>query len=72
MAENKPIQLRLRPVVVAYIDELDRLGGFGTGRAGVARRFIENGIAEALASKILAPKNAADLEPETENDDDSD
>lgn len=58
---SKPIPIRLRPIVVAYIDELDRLGGFGEGRSGVIRRFIENGIAREIKRGILAPKNADDF-----------
>jgi hypothetical protein len=68
MAANKPIFLRLRPVVLAYLDELDRIGSYGKGRAGVARRFVENGIARAIERKVLNKKNATDLgeEPDEE------
>ena len=58
---SKPIPIRLRPIVVAYIDELDRLGGFGEGRSGVIRRFVENGIAREIKRGILKPKNADDF-----------
>jgi hypothetical protein len=67
MASNKPIPVRLRPIVVAYLDELHRIGGYGKGRAGVIRRFVENGIARAIQRGVLDKKNAADL-GETDDD----
>lgn len=71
MASNKPVFLRLRPVVLAYLDELDRIGSYGKGRAGIVRRFVENGIAQALERKVLDKKNASDL-GETADDEDED
>jgi hypothetical protein len=58
---SKPIPVRLRPVVVAYIDELERIGGYGEGRSGVIRRFIENGIAREIKRNVIPKKNAADF-----------
>ncbi len=68
MASNKPIPVRLRPVIVAYLDELDRIGGYGKGRAGVIRRFVENGIARAIQRRVIDKKNAKDF-GETADDD---
>jgi len=68
MASNKPIPVRLRPVIVAYLDELDRIGGYGKGHAGVIRRFVENGIARAIQRKVLEKKNAKDF-GETDDED---
>lgn len=53
---NKPIHVRLRPVIVSYLDELDRIGGYGKGRVGVIRRFVENGIVRAIERKVLDKK----------------
>jgi hypothetical protein len=61
MASNQPVQVRLRPVVIAYLDELERIGGYGEGRAGVIRRFIENGIAREIQRGVIQKKNATDL-----------
>jgi hypothetical protein len=58
---NKPIPVRLRPVIHAYLAELDRIGGFGEGKAAIIRRFVQNGIANAIRDKVLEKKNAADL-----------
>jgi len=58
---NQPVLVRLRPIVLAYLDELDRIGGYGKGRVGVIRRFVENGIARELRRKVLEKKNAKDL-----------
>jgi hypothetical protein len=71
MASNKPVLVRFRPVVLAYLDELDRIGGYGSGRAGVIRRFVENGIAHAIQRKVLDKKSAADFKetPDEETED---
>jgi hypothetical protein len=69
MATNKPIPVRLRPVVHAYLAELDRIGGFGEGKSAIIRRFVENGIAAAIRDKILDKKNASDLGEKLDDDD---
>jgi len=61
MAANPGTSVRLRPVILAYIDELAGLGVYGKGRAGVMRRFIENGIAAAVEKKVIGKKSAADF-----------
>jgi hypothetical protein len=66
---NAQVMVRFRPVVLAYLDELDRIGGFGEGRAGVIRRFVENGIAREIQRGVLEKKNAADLGEKTGGDD---
>ena len=58
---SEPILVRVRPIVGAYLDELDRIGGYGKGRAGVIRRFVENGIADALQRGGLDKKSATDF-----------
>jgi hypothetical protein len=68
---NKPIPVRLRPVVLAYLDELDRVGAFGKGKPAIIRRFVENGIAEALRDKIIKQKTAADI-PDDDDDEEAD
>jgi hypothetical protein len=65
---SKPPSVRLRPIVLAYLDELDRIGGYGKGRSGVIRRFVENGIAEAIQVGVLEKKNADDFIEEREGD----
>lgn len=68
MASNLLIHLRLRPVDLAYIDELASIGGYGKGRAGVVRRFVENGIVRALEQKVIEKKNVAEFEENSEDD----
>lgn len=58
---SKPIPLRLRPVIVAYLDELDRIGGFGKGRAAIIRRFVENGILREIRRGTIEKKSATDF-----------
>lgn len=69
---NKPITVRFRPVVVAYLDELDRIGGYGKGKVGVIRRFVENGIADAIRDKVLDKKSATDLGEKLGDDEEED
>jgi hypothetical protein len=59
--KSTSVPVRLRPVVLAYLDELDRIGGYGAGRAGVIRRFVENGIAREIRRGMLAKKSATDF-----------
>jgi hypothetical protein len=68
LKSDKPPTVRLRPIVLAYLDELDRVGGYGKGRPGVIRRFVENGIAEAIERGVLAKKNADDFIEEKEDE----
>jgi hypothetical protein len=70
MATNKPVLIRFRPVVLSYLDELSRIGGYGKGRAGVVRRFVENGIANELRQKILDKKSATDVGESPDEDED--
>lgn len=65
---NKPIPVRLRPVVHAYLADLDRIGGFGEGKPAIIRRFVENGIARAIRDKVLEKKNAVDLGEKLDDD----
>ena len=37
------------------------MGAYGKGRAGVMRRFIENGIARAIERNVIEKKSAADF-----------
>ena len=68
---SKSIPVRLRPVIIAYLDELDRIGGYGSGRAGIIRRFVENAILREIRRGAIQKKNAADL-GETIGKDDGD
>lgn len=58
---GKQINLRLRPVVLAYLDELDRIGGFGDGRTAIVRRFVENAIATLISEGMLEKKSALEF-----------
>ncbi len=70
MATNPVIPVRLRPILVAYLDELARIGSFGKGRSGVMRRFIEDGITDALARRLIDRKDAFDYGERPEDEDD--
>lgn len=56
--DRKPITLRLRPVILAYLDELDRIGGYGKGRMAIVRGFIEAGIRREIRRGIIEKKSA--------------
>ena len=57
MATNPSATTRLRPINHAYLEDLGKLGPYGKGKAGVMRRFIENGIAAALEKNVIPQKN---------------
>lgn len=61
MASTPPTSIRLRPVIIAYLDDLAAVGPYGKGRAGVMRRFIENGIARAIEKNTIQKKSAGIL-----------
>ena len=50
MDENPQALVRLRPVIHHYLMELAKTGAYGKSKAGVMRRFIENGIVQARES----------------------
>jgi hypothetical protein len=68
MATNPVIPVRLRPIIVAYLDELARIGAFGKGRSGVMCRFIEDGIARQIARQIIDRRDAIDFGEAPEDD----
>jgi len=72
VASNPVVNIRLRPVIIAYLDELAGIGGYGKGRSGVARRFIENGIVRAMERNVIERKNAADFGESATDDEDDD
>jgi hypothetical protein len=50
-------ECRLEPIDIAYLNDLAKLGGYGKGRAGVIKRFIQNGIVEALEKGVIAKRS---------------
>jgi hypothetical protein len=58
---NPPVTVRLRPVMVAYLDELGRIGPYGKGKAGVIRRFVENGVRRAIERRVIEKRDGADF-----------
>ena len=61
MATNPKAECRLSPINHAYLNDLAKLGPYGKGKAGVMRRFIENGIKEALENKVIAARDIAEF-----------
>jgi hypothetical protein len=72
MAENKPVPVRLRPIIHHYLTELTRAGAYGKSKAEVMRRFIENGIVEALQGGVIEKKHIADFGEALSEDDGED
>lgn len=70
MATNPPILVRLRPVTVAYLEQLSRIGAYGKGRSGVMRRFIEAGIARAIEQRVINKLDATQF-GEADNEDEA-
>lgn len=71
MATNPSTTVRLRPVILAYLDDLAEIGGYGKGRAGVIRRFIENGVVRAIEGGVIEKKSAANFEETPADDEDN-
>ena len=62
VATNPKIEFRLPPILHSYLEDLSGLGAYGKGAAGVAKKFVEQGIADALEKKVIAPKNVRDFD----------
>lgn len=71
MATSPTTSIRLRSVILAYVDELADVGGYGKGRSGVIRRFVENGIIRAIEKGVIEKKSAAEFgeTPDMEDED---
>jgi hypothetical protein len=65
---NPKADLRLPPILHAYLEDLAKLGAYGRGKAGVMRRFIEDGIQKALADKVITPKSVDDFGGDAEEE----
>jgi hypothetical protein len=68
MPTNPKVECRLSPINLAYLNDLAKLGPYGSGRSGVMRRFIENGIRAALEAKVITPRDVADFGAGSEED----
>ena len=68
MATNPKIEFRLPPIMHAYLEDLADMGAYGKGKTGVAKRFVEQGIANALDRKVIAPRSVADFDDDTNDD----
>ena len=56
---NPKAECRLEPIDIAYLNDLAKIGGYGKGRAGVIKRFIQNGIVEAIEKGVI-PKRSVE------------
>lgn len=74
MAQAPKTSVRLTPIMRAYLDDLAKIGAYGKGRSGVMRRFIENGIKEAIEKKVIAPRDVSEFgeDAKSESGDDDD
>ena len=72
MAQAPKTSVRLPPIIRTYLDDLAKIGAYGKGRSGVMRRFIENGIKDAIEKKVIAPRDVAEFGESDESGDDDD
>lgn len=72
MPENRKATVRLRETMHAYLVDLAKLGPYGKGKAGVMRRFIENGIVTALEAGAIQKRDVRDLGETVDDKDDGD
>ncbi len=68
MATNPKIEFRFPPIMHAYLEGLADMGAYGKGKTGVAKRFVEQGIMNAIDRKVIAPKSVADFDNDTDDD----
>ena len=64
---NPKLEIRLPPIMHAYLEDLAAIG-YGKGKPGVARRFIENAITAALETKIISTRNASEFDDAGDDD----
>lgn len=69
MATNPKAECRLSLINHAYLSDLAKLGPYGKGKSGVVRRFIENGIRDALEKRVITPRDISDFGGVEEEDD---
>ena len=68
MAINPKVEFRLPPIMHSYLKELADIGAYGKGATGVAKRFVEQGIADALDKKVIVPKSVEDFDDDEGED----
>ena len=65
---NPKLEVRLQPIMLAYLSDLAAIG-YGRGKTGVARRFIENAVTQALETQIIPKRNVSEFGGEEESED---
>lgn len=60
---NPKVQCRLDPVNMAYLDDLVKVGAYGKDTTAVVRRFIEDGILDALKTGMIAKRDSEAFQP---------
>ena len=68
MATDNKLPLRPPLIIHAYLAELADMGTFGKGKNGVAMRFIEDGIQNAIERGLIARRSRRDFEDGEEGD----
>ena len=63
-----PAQLRLPPMLQDYVDDLVKETTYGDSKSEVMRRFIDEGIRQALNEGRIAKRNPADYPPRGDDD----
>lgn len=57
---NKPLQIRLSPIMHAYLADLVDIG-YGKDETAIARRWIENEVTRVVETKVIPARRAQDL-----------
>ena len=58
---NDQVFTRLAPIMHAYLEDLRKLGTYGKTKSDIVKRFIENGVQEALVDKAIEPRNISEF-----------
>jgi hypothetical protein len=65
---NPKVQCRLDPINMAYLDDLVKVGAYGKDATAVVRRFIEDGILDALKAGMITKRDAERFQPKARGD----
>lgn len=64
---NPKLEVRLLPILHAYLEDLAEIG-YGKGKGGVARRFIENAVTHALENDVIPKRKVSDFAAKKSDD----
>ncbi len=68
--ERPKVWFRIDPINIAYLNDLAKVGAYGRGKSGVMRRFVQNGIVQALESGLITKRSIEEFGGKVEDEED--